>query len=124
MRQTVPSLLPIFRSEDQLRMLGLVVLEPAREWTLDDLAASTGMPRPSVHRELQRALSAGLVDRDATRRPHRSRPATDGPLYEPLRLLLERTIGIEEELRGVLDGRDGVELAVIHGSWARGEARP
>jgi predicted nucleotidyltransferase len=37
--------------------------------------------------------------------------------------MLERTVGVEAELRGMLEGLDGLDAAVIHGSWASGAAR-
>lgn len=122
MRQTVPAYFPLFRSESQLRVLGLIVLEPRRSWTVDQLAEASAAPRPSVHRELQRALAAGLIERDASRRPHRFRASTKSALYRPLRDLLKMTVGVEPELRRLLQAEDEVDAAVIHGSWARGEA--
>jgi predicted nucleotidyltransferase len=122
MRQPVPALLPLFRSEDQLRLLALLVEEPSRSWTADELVAASGAARASVHRELGRAVDAGLVVRDAGRRPHAFRADSESPIYRPLRDLLAMTVGIESELRGLLEAEDGVDAAVIHGSWARGEA--
>lgn len=122
MRQTVPSFLPLFRSEAQLRLLGLLTLDPRRSWTADELATATSAPRPSVHRELQRAVGAGLVDRDASQRPHRFQAATDSPLYRPLRNLLDLTIGVESQLRRLFENEEDVDVALIHGSWARGQA--
>src|SRR4051794_38935863 len=121
MRQSVPSLLPLFRSETQLRLLGLLILEPRRIWTANELANATGAPRPSVHRELNRAVQAGLISRDTQRRPHGFRAATESALYRPLRKLLELTVGVEAELRRVFEGEEDIELALIHGSWARGQ---
>jgi predicted nucleotidyltransferase len=123
MRTKAPSLLPLFRSEMQLRMLALLLLQPERDWTLHELADALGAPQSSVHRELSRAEEAGVIRRDATARPHRFRAAMEEPLVEPLVALLHRSVGVEEELRTVLD-RPDVEVAVIHGSWAGGPRRP
>lgn len=122
MRQAVPSFLPLFRSETQLRLLGLLVLEPRRKWTVNELAAATRAPRQSVHRELERAVQAGLITRDNEARPHRFRAATRSPLYRPIRNLLELTVGVESQLRRAFEDEEGIDFAVIHGSWARGEA--
>jgi|SRR5918911_1073891 predicted nucleotidyltransferase len=122
MRQPVPSFLPLFRSEIQLRLLGLLVLDPRRTWTVNELAAATRAPRQSVHRELERAVEAGLITRDRAARPHRFRAATRSPLYRPTRSLLELTVGVESQLRRAFEGEKGVDFAVIHGSWARGQA--
>lgn len=123
MRTRAPKLLPLFRSEMQVRLLGLVLLQPERSWTLHQLAATLGAPQSSVHRELTRAEAAGIIGRDATARPHQFQAAMDEPLNEPLAALLRGSVGIEEQLRVALEGRD-VQAAVIYGSWASGRRRP
>jgi predicted nucleotidyltransferase len=123
MRTAAPAALPIFRSEMQLRLLGLVLLQPERDWTLDQLANALSAPPSSVHRELGRAEAAGLLLRDAAARPHRFRAATEDPLYEPLHALLNRTVGVEGQLRAALE-RPGVDVALIYGSWATESRRP
>jgi predicted nucleotidyltransferase len=111
--------LPIFRSELQLRILALMLLGPGRTWTTPELAKRLDASPVTVHRELHRALDAGLLMREAIGRTYLYRAATDSPLYEPLRLLLERTVGIEVELRSALEDVPGVEAAFIHGSFAQ-----
>jgi predicted nucleotidyltransferase len=123
MRTSVPELLPLFRSEMQIQMLAMLLLQPERSWTLHELSGALGSPQSSVHRELGRAESAGIIRRDATARPHRFSAATDDAFYEPLADLLRRSIGVEEQLRAALD-RPDVHAAVIHGSWASGTRQP
>jgi predicted nucleotidyltransferase len=124
MRTSPPSILPLFRSEMQLELLGLLLLQPERSWTLQELARGLAAPSSSVHRELGRAEQAGIVTRDASTRPHRFAAATDDAFYEPLVGLLGRSVGVEQDLRAALDGQPGVLAAVIHGSWAGGSRRP
>jgi predicted nucleotidyltransferase len=107
----------------QMRLLGLLLLQPERDWTLKELAGTLGTPQSSVHRELERAEGAGLIERDGVFRPHRFRAAANDSLYEPLATLLRRSIGVEGELRSVLT-RPDIVAAVIHGSWASGPRRP
>jgi predicted nucleotidyltransferase len=107
----------------QLRLLALLLLQPERSWTLQELATDLHAPQSSVHRELSRTEDAGLVVRDATARPHRFAAAPDDPMYEPLAELLNRSVGVEAELRSALD-RPDVIAAVIYGSWPRGTRRP
>ncbi len=104
-------------------MLALLLLQPERRWTLQELAQVLDAPVSSVHRELGRAEAAGIVRRNATARPHRFQAATDDPLYEPLASLLRRSVGIEEQLRTALE-RPDVLVALIYGSWAGGTRRP
>jgi predicted nucleotidyltransferase len=123
MRTTVPAILPLFRSEMQLRLLALLLLQPERGWTLQELAHALGAPASSVHRELGRAESAGIIYRDATARPHRFQATTEDPLHEPMADLLRRTVGVEAQLRAALEGPD-VHAAAIYGSWASGTRQP
>lgn len=122
---TLARSLPIFRSELQARVLGLLFLNADSTWTAAELTKRLQATPVSVHRELQRALGGGLLTREAVGRAFLYRAATDSPLFEPLRLLLERTVGVEAELREVLEGLSGVEAAFVHGSFARTtNARP
>jgi predicted nucleotidyltransferase len=120
-----PLPLPLFRSELQLRILGLVLLNPDEPWTSRELARRLGSTGVSTHRELHRALAAGLLVREPIGRTYLYRAATDSPLYEPLRLLLERTVGVETDLRRTLEDLDGVDAAFIYGSFAKnGRIKP
>lgn len=107
----------------QLRLLALLLLQPERDWTLQELGDALAAPHSSVHRELVRAEAAGIIRRDATARPHRFSAAADDPLHEPLATLLRRSVGIEQQLRTALE-HPGVLAAVIHGSWSSGTRRP
>jgi predicted nucleotidyltransferase len=123
MRTGVPNALPMFRSDMQLRLLALLLLQAERVWTLTELRKAVDAPASSVHRELNRIEGAGLLDRDASSKPHRFGAASESPLFEPLRELLLRTVGVENDLRDALD-IPGVVAAAIHGSWAAGTRRP
>jgi predicted nucleotidyltransferase len=123
MRTSVPDLLPLFRSEMQVQMLALLLLQPERGWTLQELADALDGPQSSIHRELGRAENAGIIRRDASARPHRFQAAEDEPLNEPLAALLRGTVGVEQQLQTAL-AVPGVLAAVIYGSWASGGRRP
>jgi predicted nucleotidyltransferase len=124
MRTSPPEPLPIFRSEPQLRMLGRLLLHPDSAATMDELGKASGMSKTSVHRELRRAIDAGLVERDDRRRPHEFRAIRSSPMHGPVAALLRMTVGVEEELRELLGVTPGVDAAALHGSWADGTARP
>ncbi|MGH2878416.1 MAG: nucleotidyltransferase domain-containing protein [Solirubrobacteraceae bacterium] len=106
----------------QVRLLALLLLQPERSWTTNELVAALDAPLASVHREIVRTQDAGLLARDDSVRPHRLSAATNSPLYVPLRDLLQRTVGVEHDLREALTV-PGVVAAAIHGSWAGGPRR-
>jgi predicted nucleotidyltransferase len=124
MRTTAPPLLPMFRSEMQLELLGLVLLQPDRPWTLGALGERLSAPASSIHRELLRLVDAGLVTRDGRKRPHEYRAALETPAYRPLRDLLELTTGVPAKLEGALREFRDIRAAAVHGGWAAGKVRP
>jgi predicted nucleotidyltransferase len=124
MRTQPPALLPMFRSQMQVDLMALLVLQPERAWTLDQLARTLRAPASSVHRELNRAVDAGIIVRDDGQRPHLFRVSKDSPIYAPTRDLLDLTVGVPERLRRALAPFAGVRVAAIHGSWAKGSVRP
>jgi predicted nucleotidyltransferase len=110
----------LFRSDTQARLLGLLLLNPDRPWTAAELVRRLAATPVTVHRELHRALEEGIITREGIGRTFLYRAATDSPLYEPLVQLLERTVGVEAELRRVLNDVPGVDSAFIHGSSVGG----
>ena len=78
------------------------------------------MSRATTERELAALVEGGLVEVEAAGRTRLFVSATGSPLYEPLRELLERSLGVESSLRSALRSVEGVEAAAIFGSWAAG----
>jgi predicted nucleotidyltransferase len=124
MRTNAPPLLPLFRSPMQAELLGLLLLQPERDWTIGELSKTLRATPSSVHREVLRAVDAGLVRKDDRQRPHQFRAAADSPAYPPLRDLLGLTVGVPERLRRALSDSADIQLVALHGSWASGRVRP
>jgi DNA-binding IclR family transcriptional regulator len=61
MRSVAPALPPIFRSRLQADILAALLLDPARESSLTDLARRFGAPLSTVHDEAHRLATAGLL---------------------------------------------------------------
>jgi predicted nucleotidyltransferase len=119
-RSSSPSLLPLLRSATQAGILERLFLHPDRAYTVNELAHLLAVTDLSARRELYRMVDAGMVDREAVGRQSVFRASVASPLYEPLRQLVERSVGIEALLRELMEQTPGVELAAIYGSWARG----
>jgi predicted nucleotidyltransferase len=105
-------------------MLARLLLQPDSSATFADLQAASGMSTASLHRELMRAVEAGLVERDDSRRPHEFRAASSSPMVEPLAALLRMTVGAEVAIAELLSELPAVEAAAIHGSWVEHRVRP
>jgi predicted nucleotidyltransferase len=121
MRTQPPSGLPLFRSDLQARLLATLLLDAREPLTTHELIDRTAASTASLHRELARLEHAGLIEHDRVGRTKRYRAAPDSPLHEPLRTLLERTLGVAPTLKRALGEVSGIEAAAIFGSWAAGD---
>jgi DNA-binding transcriptional ArsR family regulator len=114
-----PSLLPLLRSENQLRLLAALFLAPQASWTVSGLARQTGVPQPSASREIARLAEAGLVVAQEKSGRREVRANVDSVIYPELRSMLLKTVGPKPVLEDALSGLAGVQAAYIYGSWAR-----
>jgi hypothetical protein len=112
-------LAPLFRSDQQLRILGQLFVTSDRPRSIAELASATSIPHSTVAREVKR-----LVEHDVLRSTRRGTAAFIEPNWSlpwaiDLARLLAKTIGplgvLAEELRG---HRPQIEEAMVYGSWA------
>lgn len=122
MRTKPFDLLPIFRSQLQAELLAMLFLNPGERLTGSELRGRARASEPTVRRHLHDLENAGLIHSDRVGRTKRYRAATDSPVFEPLKELLERTIGVERTLAYRLGDVPGIESAAIFGSWASGDS--
>lgn len=92
--------------------------DPSLELSLTDLAARTGTPHPSVHREVERAERAGLVVSRRIGNTRLVRANTESPYYAGLSEVLTRAFGVPAVIADVLRDLEGIDEAYIYGSWA------
>lgn len=117
-RTPAPSLLPIFRSQQQAELLALLLGDPQLELSLTDLAEQTGIPHPSVYREVERAEAAGLVTSRRIGRTRLVRANTDSPYYDGLADVLTKAFGVPAVLSEAIRRLQGIDEAYVFGSWA------
>ncbi len=114
-----PRLAPIFRSDTQLQILGATYLEPGRRFSIPELVERSSRPQPTVAREVDRLVEAGLLETELLSGRRSVWAATTSPIFDELHSILLKTIGpkavVEQQLRGLR----GVKQALIYGSWAR-----
>lgn len=118
MKASAPGLLPLFRSETQLAVLGLLYAGPARAWTVSELARQLDLGLPTVSREIGRLADAGIVRVQAVGRTRVVSANWELSWADPLAQLLDRTIGPLAQLSGALSSVPNIVSAWIYGSWA------
>jgi predicted nucleotidyltransferase len=100
-------------------ILALTFLRPDESFYLREIVRRTGCGTGSVQRELKLLTGSGILRRDR-HRFYQANP--NSPIYEPLKQIVIRTIGIGDRLRGALHPvADQIAVALIFGSFSRGE---
>lgn len=117
-RGASPPLLPIFRSRQQADLLALLLGDPELEVSVSELAQRLRSPYPSIHREVERAESAGLVRSRKIGNTRLVRANTSSPYFAGLAEVLTRAFGVPAVLAAALRSVDGVDRAFVFGSWA------
>ena len=110
--------MPVFRSGLQGEVLAATLLHPTEEITLSMLAARVGAPVSTVHREVERLVTAGVLTERTQGRSRLLRANHANPAVRPLTDLVALTFGPLEVVREEFADVDGVQRVVIFGSWA------
>jgi DNA-binding transcriptional ArsR family regulator len=118
-RGPAPSLLPVLGSQQQGEILALVLGDPDLEVSLTDIARRTGVPHPSVHREIQRAERAGLVMSRRVSNVRLMRADTGSPYYAGLAEVLTRAFGVPAVLARELRKVRGIDDAACRSASSR-----
>lgn len=108
----------MLRSRQQGEILALLLGDPDLELSLREISDRTGAPYPSVHREIERAESAGIVTSRKIGQTRLVRSDTTSPYHSGLAEVLVRAFGPPEVLGDALGSVEGIDRAFIYGSWA------
>ena len=117
-RLPLPSLLPILRSKQQGVLLAWILDQPNREVSETELARRLQIPRPTVHREVESALRAGILRSRRVGRTKLISANQDSVYFRPLRELMMRSFGVPLQLAEALKDISGIHAAYVFGSWA------
>jgi DNA-binding transcriptional ArsR family regulator len=113
-----PPLAPLFRSDQQLRILAVLFGENGDELSIGALAERAGVAQATASREVARLAEHGLVTTRALGRNTLVSANWDLPWAKDLRSILVQTVGLLGQLGAALTGLGGVEEAFVFGSWA------
>ncbi len=122
---SAPALVPLFRSDQQLRILGVLFGGTGDELTVGELAVRAEVAQATASREVARLEQHGLVKTRALGRNRLVRPNWSLPWAPELRSILLQTVGVLGRLGEALSGLEGADEAFVFGSWAaRFEGEP
>ena len=116
--RSAPPLAPLFRSDQQLRILAVLFGENGEEIPIGALAERASVAQATASREVARLALHGLVTTRALGRNTLVRANWNLPWARDLRSILVQTVGLLGRLGTSLTGVSGVEEAFVFGSWA------
>lgn len=106
----------------QQRVLGLLFGSPDKSFYTNKIVRLAGMGRGTVRRELERMVSAGLLEMTREGNQHHYQANQHCPAYEELLGIVKKTFGISDVIRGALSPLEGqIEWAFIFSSVASGK---
>lgn len=127
MSTSAPALAPLFRSDQQLRLLSVLFTQATGDLPIGELAERAGVAQATASREVARLAEHGLVVTHALGRNTLVAANWSLPWARDLRSILVQTVGVLGRLAEVLAHVHGIEEAFVFGSWAArylGEAGP
>jgi predicted nucleotidyltransferase len=104
------------------KVLGLTFANPGQSFTLNELLARAGGGHGGAQRQIERLLAAGVLQEGPRRARQRSIQAnTAFFLYPELRAIVQKSFGLAEPLRQVLQPFSAqIDEAFVFGSIAKG----
>jgi predicted nucleotidyltransferase len=120
--QSLMGIVSIFRSKTRQRLFRLFVSNPDGQYYLRELERLLETPVSMIRKELLRLEAEGMFLSRKRGNLAYFYLNKSYPLYDELKSMVFKTVGIQGSVRKILDGLKGVEKAFIYGSYARDEA--
>jgi predicted nucleotidyltransferase len=109
-------------SRTQARVLGLLFSNPDRGFQVTEIIRLANSGRGAVQRELEKLTEAGILDTDMLAGRKIYKASRSSPIFDELRGLVIKTIGVLEPLRKALEPcQSRIDVAFIYGSVATGK---
>jgi len=108
-----------FRSKITKAVLGYFVLHEDAQMYVNEIARRLKLDSGNVTRKLQELEKFGILTSDHRGMERYYKLNSNFPLLAEYKKIIQKTIGIEHTLRGVLGSLKGVDKAYIFGSYAQ-----
>ena len=118
MRSKPSALAPVLRSDAQARLLAELLLHPDAELSASDLARRLGVPLTTLHDEVQRLLTAGILTVREVGRSKLLRANPDNRMVPPLTELILTSFGPDVVVR-----EEFADVSASTRCWCSGPGR-
>lgn len=104
----------------QQRLLALLFGHPERSYYTSEIVRNLQSGTGAVDRELARLQKSGLVAVERIGNQKHYRANTESPIFDELRGIIQKTVGLKEPLRQALqDHASQIKVAFVYGSVAK-----
>lgn len=115
--------LSLIKSKIRRELLGLFFTNPESRYYARQLQSMLKVSIGSLHRELCNLEDQGILASEPLGNLKLYSVNMKHPLYQELKAIIFKTVGVEGRLRNVLNSIDGIEMAIVYGSFAAGTDR-
>lgn len=116
-------MIEITKSKTKIAILGLFFNEPAGEFYLRQLESITGYSVGNIRREMMKLEKSGLFLSRIMGKMKLYRLNAAHPLYNEIKNIVRKTIGIEGRLKEIIKKYQDIRFAFIYGSFAGGKEK-
>lgn len=111
----------IFKSKSRSALLRIFFLNNEKDFYIRELARMVGTSAGNTQKELLKLEKEGILK--STKKANLRFFSLDNsyPLHEELKRMVEKTLGIEHELKKALKSIKGLEFAFVFGSYVKGD---
>ncbi|MDD3628823.1 MAG: nucleotidyltransferase domain-containing protein [Actinomycetota bacterium] len=106
------------KSKTRKAILELYFNNPEKKYYLRQLERITGFPVSNIRREMLKLEKTGLFEKEKQGNLVYYFLNTDSPIFNDVKNILDKTIGVEHKLKESLNDLKGLTKAFIYGSFA------
>jgi DNA-binding transcriptional ArsR family regulator len=106
-------------TKNQLKILALLVSQPEREYYLSEIGEILGKKPGVFQRGINSLEEQGIIVSRRRSNLRLFKINQDYPLFQELKKIIEKTVGVEGLLRELVNGLEEIEIAFIYGSYAK-----
>jgi hypothetical protein len=110
----------LITSKTRLRLLVKFFISQANKGHLNGLAIEMGESTNSIRKELNHLYSAGYLKKTKSNNKIEYNVNSSHPLYDTLKKVVYKHLGLEDIIENVLDRMGDVEQIIITGDYAKG----
>ncbi len=115
----IVDIIQVARSKTRRSILELFFRDPGKEYYLRQIESLTGFSVGNIRREMLKLEASGLFSKRTLGRVTLYKLDTSYSLYNEIKNIVHKTIGIEGRLRAIANRHKKIKFAFIYGSFAK-----